>query len=119
MTGQGTKGSGGNAASSACVLIYRGRAHLPLGMPGWMQDPFLGQYLKSSDFEAHNGRGEASFTPVLEMAMSFPSPSAAFDYWNTRSRTNPTRQDGQPNRPLTAWHMEIALLELERQRRDR
>ena len=38
--------------------------------------------------------------------MTFPSKAAALDYF-TASKTAPRRPDGRPNRPLTAYMIEI------------
>jgi hypothetical protein len=39
--------------------------------------------------------------------MTFPSKAAALDYYFTTSKTVPRRPDGRPNRPLTAYTIEI------------
>ena len=67
-------------------------------------------FLQSCDFEAHGGRGHVEFTKDPAKAMQFNSNPEAFDYWRTTSKTNPVRPDGQPNRPLTAYTVEIGPL---------
>jgi hypothetical protein len=52
------------------------------------------------------GRGYATFTPKLEEAAKFESLEKALECWQTQSKTRPYREDGKPNRPLTALCME-------------
>src|SRR5262245_5811862 len=65
-------------------------------------------WLVGCDFEAHSGRGEAVFTHNIKQAMRFANFDDAFAYWRTIPRSRPRRPDGKPNRPLTAFHMNIA-----------
>ena len=69
------------------------------------EHPYLGQYLQSADFDAHDGVGEVGFTPWPDLAMKFPDRGAAFTYWKTASTVRPVRYDGQVNRPLTAMNV--------------
>lgn len=62
-------------------------------------------WLESFDVDAHGGRGFASFTKEPEKAMRFDSAADVLEAWKTRSTVDPTRDDGQPNRPLTAYTM--------------
>jgi hypothetical protein len=39
--------------------------------------------------------------------MTFPDKAAAMAYYFTVSKTVPRRPDGRPNRPLTAYMIEI------------
>lgn len=65
----------------------------------------IGNYLKSYDAEAHDGRGSAIFTPHVEEALKFDSAVDALECWRTQSKTRPLRDDGKPNRPLTAFNI--------------
>ena len=65
----------------------------------------VGQFLKSIDFETHQGRGHVAFTSDVNAAMQFPSHSATLEFYRTQSKTHPTRPDDKPNRPLTAISM--------------
>lgn len=58
------------------------------------------------------GRGNAKWTLDLEKALRFPSVAKAFEFYRRRSATVPTRDDGKPNRPLTAYTVMIERLEL-------
>lgn len=51
--------------------------------------------------------GVADLTHYLAEAIRFPTSKAAFLAWQTRSTVMPTRPDGRPNRPLTAYTMSI------------
>jgi hypothetical protein len=65
--------------------------------------PIEGEYLKSFDPEAHDGRGEAMFTKHLKEAMVFTDAIEAIKTWQTQSKTRPLREDGKPNKPLTTF----------------
>lgn len=67
-------------------------------------------WLKSCDVDAHNGRGFAEFTTDPANAMTFANGIAAFDYYRRVSTVRPIREDGEPNRPLTAFTIEIIPL---------
>jgi hypothetical protein len=47
------------------------------------------------------------FTERRDLAMRFPSGAAALACWQTQSTRHPLRADGKPNRPLTAFSVEI------------
>jgi hypothetical protein len=77
------------------------------GIAGPFHCADVGRYLKWCDFEALNGRGLALFTDDVDKAMKFTSKFEALVFWRTQSKTMPYRFDGKPNRPLTAYHMEV------------
>ena len=62
-----------------------------------------GHYLEWADIEAFDGRGDARVTRDLAKAMRFDDLTTAFEYWRATSKTRPIRDDGRPNRPLTAF----------------
>jgi hypothetical protein len=68
-----------------------------------LKEPIKGEYLKSFDPEAHDGRGEALFTRHIKEAMVFTDAMEAIKLWQTQSVTRPLRDDGKKNRPLTAF----------------
>lgn len=70
----------------------------------------VGQYLETFDVEAHDGRGFATFTDDEAKAMKFTDFSEAVETWRTQSKVRPLREDGMPNRPLTAFSMEPRCL---------
>jgi hypothetical protein len=65
------------------------------------------QYLKSYDIEAHEGRGDAELTADPSEAVRFDDMAHGMAVWRTQSVTRPLRDDGKPNRPLTAYHVEF------------
>lgn len=75
------------------------------GIAGFHHCDHIGQFLKSCDFEFAHGRGHATWTKDPSEAMKFPDAATAMRYWATQSKTMPTRPDGKPNRPLTAYHV--------------
>jgi hypothetical protein len=82
-----------------------------MGIAGPFSCADTGRYLKSCNFEALGGRGLTVFTDDLNQAMKFKTKGEAMDYWRTQSKTKPYRFDGKPNRPLTAYHVEITDIE--------
>lgn len=67
--------------------------------------PGNGHYIAS--FDAHDGpHGSVRLTPDKAKAQRAPAA-----YWlksrNEINRNYPTRPDGKPNRPLSAFHLEI------------
>jgi hypothetical protein len=66
-----------------------------------------GMYLASYDPEALDGMGAFEWTRDPQMALRFPDAASAWVLWKTTSKTRPTRDDGKPNRPLTAYTVAI------------
>jgi hypothetical protein len=60
-------------------------------------------WLQAYDPEFADGIGKAVETTDPAKARTFPSFEAVMETWKTRSKTRPTRDDGRPNRPLTAY----------------
>lgn len=71
----------------------------------------VGSFIADFDFEAHKGRGHATFTKDIAKARRFPSVKHAFNFINTVPKCRPKREDGLPNKPMTAMHNEILPLE--------
>ena len=69
--------------------------------------PIAGQFLKSMDFEAYNGRGYAEWTDDLSKALRFATNGDAWEFWVTVPKCKPIREDGRPNKPLTSTTIEI------------
>lgn len=67
-------------------------------------------YVESADPEAHGGRGEVAITVDPAKALKFASPEEALEFWARPSTICPTRSDGEPNRPLTAFTMKVVPL---------
>jgi hypothetical protein len=62
-----------------------------------------GLYLQTYDPDAMNGFGTFTATADLRLAMRFPDITEAMECWRQQSRVRPLRDDGKPNRPLTAF----------------
>lgn len=69
-----------------------------------------GRFLKTFDPDALEGRGLAAFTAKPEEALRYESVARALEAWNTQSTVKPFRPDGKPNKPLTAYTVEIIKL---------
>lgn len=60
-----------------------------------------------------DGRGHTMFTPDKQLARSFESIGDAFEFYRQQSKTVKLRDDGKPNRPITAFTVEIMPLDEE------
>lgn len=67
----------------------------------------IGLWLEDCDFEAHKGRGQAWLTRDKTKAKRFAEKGDAFEFWTTVPKRMPRRPDGKPNKPLTAYSVEI------------
>lgn len=76
----------------------------------------VGQYVKHYDPDAHEGRGDLVTTTDLDDALVFDGFAEAWSAWQATSRTHPVRADGRPNRPLTAFTIEVTRVDVERER---
>lgn len=63
-------------------------------------------YVEAYDIELPWPEG-ITFTTDIRRAVSWPDPPAAIQAWRAQSRTTPLRDDGKPNRPLTAFTVTI------------
>ena len=59
-------------------------------------------YLASFDVDAHGGIGEFTLTENRDEALRFGGVLGLYLAWRSRSQVKPWRDDGEPNRPLTA-----------------
>ena len=64
-------------------------------------------YLAAFDVDAHDGRGHTSLTVYIDHAMRFATAADALAAWERQSAVRPIRPDGKPNRPLSAYTIEI------------
>ena len=67
-------------------------------------------YLRYWDVEAHDGRGIVEWTADLSEAHVFASSIDAARVWKLVPMCRPLREDGKPNRPLTAFSIIIESL---------
>lgn len=70
-----------------------------------------GDYLEWSDPNAKFGRGDEGWTSDIDRAKKFDTFDAAMKCWNTQSTLVPTRLDGRPNKPLTAYSITMEHIE--------
>ena len=76
----------------------------------WSPAQLEGQYLVSFHFDTADGKGFGKFTKSPEKAKRFRDLKEALEFWKRTSKVQPTRPDGEPNRPLTASTVEIVKL---------
>lgn len=74
---------------------------------GWQEGPNSGKYVASYTPHGHGGRGKVVLTSDPDLAHRYPSVGAALSAWRETSKTHPVRMDGKPNRPLTAYTVEV------------
>lgn len=89
--------------------IVRIKCYGPVSDPSC---PVDGAYLKSFDIEAFDGQGSAEFTEDAHEAIGFFTVQDAITVWYQQSRIRPLREDGKPNRPLSAFTAEFVYEEL-------
>lgn len=63
----------------------------------------IGAWLKFYDPDGADGAGDVVVTLDPKQAKVFPSLAAALDEWRRVSTVRPLRDDGRPNRPLSAF----------------
>lgn len=68
-------------------------------------------YVQSFDADAFDGGGELISTSSKKNAKKFENVEKALSYWNTQSTVKPLREDGRPNKPLTAFTVSIVPTE--------
>jgi hypothetical protein len=74
--------------------------------PEQAEDP-AGKYVQAINPDAHDGGGFVQLTPNSEEARIFASTLEALEYWGRQSTVRPVRDDGRPNRPGTAFTIEL------------
>jgi hypothetical protein len=84
------------------VIVCRGWAD---GRPD--PDNLEGAFLREYDPEFAGGLGVAKWTRDLDEALKFTDVTEIFRLWKLSPKSRPTREDGRPNRPLTAFTIEI------------
>jgi hypothetical protein len=65
------------------------------------------KFLKSFDPDGNGGAGQYDTALDPKDAQFFKSTKDAIDVWRSSSKTRPYRPDGESNRPLTAFNIEI------------
>lgn len=100
-----------DAEKSSQVKPYRLRlVGLVTGNFNFSRDQYVKSYDPNFTHLVHGYDGGILVTTSnAEDAMGFDSPAAAMEFWRTRApEPYHLRQDGTPNRPLTAFTCEIS-----------
>ena len=71
----------------------------------------INRWIRDFDVDALEGRGSTRFARNPEDALQFDTFFDALKAYRTQSTVTPLRDDGQPNRPLTAYTVEIKEIE--------
>lgn len=69
----------------------------------WLDEPL---YVERFDVDYAGGMGAAWLTTEVAKAQVFPNLPTLFEAWRKQSTVRPLRDDGKPNRPLTAYSIE-------------
>src|SRR5215468_8311401 len=64
-------------------------------------------YVSAFDPEFADGRGGITFSSHRSKALRWRDFLEACDAWRTQSKKKPVREDGKPNRPMTAYSIQI------------
>lgn len=70
----------------------------------------VNRFVRSYDPNAQDGYGEVELTADKLKAKQFSDSTSAFEFWRQQSTVRPLREDGEPNRPLTAYTVEIVRM---------
>jgi hypothetical protein len=70
-----------------------------------------GGFLLTYTPDGHDGRGFAEVTRNVALAKRYATGREAMEDWARVSATHPVRVDGKPNRPLSAFTVEVNPLE--------
>ena len=68
-------------------------------------------YIQGYDLEYADGRGRAMLTGDIDLAITWDTEVEVFEAWRTVSEKMPVREDGKPNRPLTAYTISPQVVE--------
>ena len=68
-------------------------------------------YIQSYDLNYMGGRGQAMLTSDVTKAATWDTEIDVFKAWRTTSTLMPVRDDGRPNRPLTAYTISAEAVE--------
>ena len=73
------------------------------GVPGPEDGKYIKDYVPDLD---RLGRGNVVCTSDKSQAKQFADAAEALAFWKHQSKRRPLRDDGRPNRPLTAFTVE-------------
>jgi hypothetical protein len=75
-----------------------------------LDQPYAGKFVADYDPDGCSGRGRLSTTSDPTSALRFADVGPAMKCYRQQSTVAPLREDGRPNRPLTAFTVEFVLL---------
>jgi hypothetical protein len=79
-----------------------------VGLANGQPTDAAGLYVQDYTPDGHDGRGDLVLTDDQRQAKVYPDAAAAWADWRRTSTTHPAREtDGKPNRPMTAFTVEI------------
>jgi hypothetical protein len=78
-----------------------------IGLATGVPTRFDNHWCRDFNFESGLGRGLLLVTENWEEAKRFEDFMAAMMFWRTQCQSVPLREDGKPNRPFTAWTIEV------------
>lgn len=79
-----------------------------VGLANGEQSGAEGQFVHEYTPNGFEGRGDLVLTRVRDRAKRYPDAAAAMEDWRRVSETHPVRPwDGEPNRPMTAFTVEM------------
>lgn len=67
-----------------------------------------GRYVSRYDPDAHHGLGQVWTTRAPSNAIQFRTQQEAVEFYRQASSEKPIREDGRPNRPLTAFTVSVS-----------
>src|SRR5262245_29112043 len=77
------------------------------GFANGMKCSVLHQYLESYNPDGDARKPLSVWTKNVWRARRFADAGEAFECWRQVRKSDPVREDGQPNRPLTAFSIEV------------
>ena len=87
---------------SAIILIH--------GLATGERSPHDGRYVAEYTPDGHKGVGRLLSTADILEAKRYADAVEAMGAWKAVSNTHPIRLDGKPNRPLSAYTVEVLNL---------
>lgn len=82
-----------------------------LKVPGHTIGLICDAWVQDCDVDVRSGYGHIQITVNPAAAKRFPDVEAALEFWGRPSTVRPQRDDGKPNRPLTAYTVELVTVQ--------
>lgn len=78
-----------------------------VGFSNGRPSPHDGRYVVAFDPDAYDGLGDVQTSADPHQAIKFNEAIDAWNLWRKVSTKRPRRADGKPNKPMTAFTIEI------------